>query len=124
MDNITHTQSRDGILKNAARIDESAAETAGSLTHAITASTSTADQAAGTTTKDGQDLEAAGEAVPVEEARAPKQRRWLNSSKSKNKSYSHAHFRVYKRRWFGLAQLVLLNIVVSWDVMLSPSPSL
>jgi hypothetical protein len=25
-------------------------------------------------------------------------------------------FRVYKRRWFGLLQLVLLNIVVSWDV--------
>lgn len=31
-------------------------------------------------------------------------------------TYSHTHFRVYKRRWFGLAQLVLLNIVVSWDV--------
>lgn len=25
-------------------------------------------------------------------------------------------YRVYKRRWFGLAQVVLLNIVVSWDV--------
>lgn len=25
-------------------------------------------------------------------------------------------YRVYKRRWFGLLQLVLLNIVVSWDV--------
>ncbi|KAI9798526.1 MAG: hypothetical protein M1825_005331 [Sarcosagium campestre] len=24
-------------------------------------------------------------------------------------------FRVYKRRWFGLIQLVLLNIIVSWD---------
>lgn len=34
----------------------------------------------------------------------------------KSKSYSHAHFKVYKRRWFGLGQLVLLNIVVSWDV--------
>lgn len=31
-------------------------------------------------------------------------------------TYSHAHFKVYKRRWLGLAQLVLLNIVVSWDV--------
>ncbi|PSN73763.1 MFS general substrate transporter [Corynespora cassiicola Philippines] len=31
------------------------------------------------------------------------------------RSYSHTHFRTYKRRWFGLAQLVLLNIVVSWD---------
>ena len=25
-------------------------------------------------------------------------------------------YKVYKRRWFGLMQLVLLNIVVSWDV--------
>lgn len=25
-------------------------------------------------------------------------------------------FKVYKRRWFGLIQLVLLNIIVSWDV--------
>lgn len=25
-------------------------------------------------------------------------------------------YRVYKRRWFGLIQLVLLNIVVGWDV--------
>jgi len=25
-------------------------------------------------------------------------------------------WRVYKRRWFGLGQLVLLNVVVSWDV--------
>lgn len=33
-------------------------------------------------------------------------------------TYSHTHYRVYKRRWFGLAQLVLLNIVVSWDVSL------
>lgn len=28
-------------------------------------------------------------------------------------------YKVYKRRWFGLMQLVLLNIVVSWDVSLS-----
>lgn len=33
-------------------------------------------------------------------------------------TYSHAHFKVYKRRWLGLGQLVLLNIVVSWDVSL------
>jgi hypothetical protein len=25
-------------------------------------------------------------------------------------------YRVYKRRWFGLFQLVLLNVIVSWDV--------
>lgn len=28
-------------------------------------------------------------------------------------------YKVYKRRFFGLAQLVLLNIVVSWDVSIS-----
>lgn len=28
-------------------------------------------------------------------------------------------FRVYKRRFFGLTQLVLLNIIISWDVRLS-----
>ena len=28
-------------------------------------------------------------------------------------------YRVYKIRWFGLAQLILLNIVVSWDVSIS-----
>ena len=25
-------------------------------------------------------------------------------------------YKVYKRRWFGLIQLILLNIIVSWDV--------
>jgi len=28
---------------------------------------------------------------------------------------SGGEFKVYKRRWFGLVQLVLLNIIVSWD---------
>ncbi|KAF2465487.1 MFS general substrate transporter [Lindgomyces ingoldianus] len=32
-----------------------------------------------------------------------------------HRSYSHTHFRVYKRRWFGLVQLVLLNIVLSFN---------
>lgn len=27
-------------------------------------------------------------------------------------------YRTYKRRWFGLVQLTLMNIVVSWDVSL------
>ena len=31
-------------------------------------------------------------------------------------------YRVYKIRWFGLAQLILLNIVVSWDVGAIASP--
>lgn len=45
---------------------------------------------------------------------AARGRRWWNRGQSG--TYSHTHFKVYKRRWFGLAQLVLLNIVVSWDV--------
>lgn len=32
---------------------------------------------------------------------------------------SHTEYRVYKIRWFGLTQLILLNIVVSWDVSIS-----
>ena len=31
----------------------------------------------------------------------------------------HTEYRVYKVRWFGLSQLILLNIVVSWDVSTS-----
>lgn len=27
-------------------------------------------------------------------------------------------YQVYKRRWFGLAQLTLLNIIISWEVSL------
>lgn len=30
-------------------------------------------------------------------------------------------YKVYRRRWFGLVQLTLLNVIVSWDVSLSTS---
>lgn len=33
-------------------------------------------------------------------------------------------YRTYKRRWFGLAQLMLLNIVVSWDVSQKHHPTI
>lgn len=33
-------------------------------------------------------------------------------------------YRLYKRRFFGLAQLVLLNVIVSWDVSLLPESAL
>lgn len=36
---------------------------------------------------------------------------------------TYQFYKVYKRRWFGLVQLTLLNIVVSWDVSI-PSFSL
>jgi hypothetical protein len=31
-------------------------------------------------------------------------------------------YRTYKRRWFGLAQLTLMNIIVSWDVRFKFQP--
>ena len=31
-------------------------------------------------------------------------------------------YRTYKRRWFGLVQLTLMNVMVSWDVSLLPPP--
>lgn len=34
-----------------------------------------------------------------------------------------AEYRTYKRRWFGLVQLSLMNIIVSWDASLVSSAS-
>ena len=36
--------------------------------------------------------------------------------KRQSSSQEQPQYRVYKRRWIGLWQLVLLNIVISWDV--------
>ena len=33
-----------------------------------------------------------------------------------------ARYQVYKIRWFGLVQLVLLNVVISWDVSFTMRP--
>lgn len=49
-----------------------------------------------------------------------------------NEDGTFQFYKVYKRRWFGLAQLTLLNIIISWEVSVcrhfsrplsSPSPS-
>jgi hypothetical protein len=48
-------------------------------------------------------------------ARATSRDAFLHPSATLQFEDSGAH-RVYKRRFFGLAQLVLLNVVVSWDV--------
>ncbi|KAH7093126.1 major facilitator superfamily domain-containing protein [Paraphoma chrysanthemicola] len=88
MNDIAQTQSNDGMLKNAARVEEE--DERGQFGQSSSEAHETDDAAQGTTAR---------------------RRPWAR----KRKSYSHAHFRVYKRRWFGLAQLVLLNIVVSWD---------
>ena len=90
MDDIAHTQSNDGMLKNAARLGEEIA--------APVASSS-----------------GVGEGEVYEEGGRHRNR----PRENKRKSYSQAHFKVYKRRWVGLAQLVLLNIVVSWDVRIN-----
>ncbi|KAF2449559.1 MFS general substrate transporter [Karstenula rhodostoma CBS 690.94] len=58
----------------------------------------------------GGDGDAREESEPA--TREGRTRWWKRGKKG---TYSHTHFKVYKRRWFGLAQLVLLNIVVSWD---------
>jgi hypothetical protein len=92
MDKVAHTQSNDGMLKNAAAVEERVGDA-----------------------RAGESSVAARER-DGEETRA-RRRPWAGK---KRKSYSHAHFKVYKRRWFGLAQLVLLNVVVSWDVRLPP----
>ncbi|KAJ4371443.1 hypothetical protein N0V83_004660 [Neocucurbitaria cava] len=90
MDDIAHTKSNDGMLKNAApQVEEDVVNTGPSSSRVV----------------DERD----GEAEGPQEGTDRRQR------KSKKKSYSHAHFKVYKRRWLGLTQLVLLNIVVSWD---------
>jgi len=39
-----------------------------------------------------------------------------NAEESEGTINDGQKYRVYKRRWFGLVQLMLLNIVVSWDV--------
>ncbi|KAH7383358.1 major facilitator superfamily domain-containing protein [Pyrenochaeta sp. MPI-SDFR-AT-0127] len=88
MDDIAHTQSNDGMLKNTAQVEEDSRQPE-------------------TSTSGSHDRDVAG-AARVEEGR-----KW--GLRKKRKSYSHAHYKVYKRRWLGLAQLVLLNIVVSWD---------
>ena len=98
MDNITHTQSNDGMLKNSARVQRE------DIAHDSFASNSAP-------------AEPRGEPQPQEEARAGGM--FGRKRKSNIPTYSHANFKVYKRRWFGLGQLVLLNIVVSWDVRTS-----
>ncbi|RAR16461.1 MFS general substrate transporter [Stemphylium lycopersici] len=109
MTDLSHTRTHDSMLKNAARVSEDVeqdAAVAGSSSHS---------------TGFGRDGSAGDAEADAELAAQGAQRgvaaRWMKKigGRSKRQSYSHAHYRVYKRRWVGLAQLVLLNIVVSWD---------
>src|SRR5256885_1194154 len=92
MDDLAHAQSNDGMLKNAGRVERE------DVTNAPRESSNSGP----------------GERNGEEGAREETGRRGIFGRK--RKSYSHAHFKVYKRRWLGLGQLVLLNVVVSWDV--------
>ena len=47
--------------------------------------------------------------------RAP---RLENATEESGAPVAAVEYKVYKRRWFGLMQLVLLNVIVSWDVSL------
>lgn len=113
---IAHTQSHDGMLKNAARIEET-------TSHHTLHSGNAEDVREGGRDGDADHAHAPidARAAPAISASPPERRHrievyGIRRKKRKMKSYSHAHFKVYKRRWFGLAQLVLLNVVVSWDV--------
>jgi FLVCR family MFS transporter 7 len=102
MDDLTHTRTNDGMLKNDVQVSED-------LVHAESSNSRDEDAEYG---GDGTADERDGD----EDAREiqPRGRRFILG---RNKdTYSHTHYRVYKRRWLGLMQLVLLNIVVSWDV--------
>jgi FLVCR family MFS transporter 7 len=91
MADLSHTQTHDAMLKNAAHLSEDAALEDEEL--GISSSSRRVDF--------GRDGTAGG----VE-----------HGGGDGKESYSHMHYKVYKRRWIGLGQLVLLNIVVSWDV--------
>lgn len=39
-----------------------------------------------------------------------------NSTSSVANAEAPVEYKVYKRRWFGLVQITLLNVIVSWDV--------
>jgi hypothetical protein len=109
MNELTTWDSTVSTGKDGAKTEE--VVTNGGETHASRAR-------AGTDAEEGLVREAEEEVVQGEESRAEAsgRKKWSRPGRRKSKSYSHAHFRVYKRRWFGLCQLVLLNIVVSWDV--------
>lgn len=44
----------------------------------------------------------------------------MADSKSEELPATRPVYKVYKRRFWGLAQLVLLNIIISWDVSRRP----
>jgi FLVCR family MFS transporter 7 len=104
MDDLSHSHTRDTMQKDA-----------GFLTEDVeydTAALGSSHYRAGSARGEVIDLDPEGEV----------RRRWHTpwrksfATRRNRQSYSHEYYKVYKRRWIGLIQLVLLNIVVSWDV--------
>ncbi|EFQ94624.1 hypothetical protein CFE70_000156 [Pyrenophora teres f. teres 0-1] len=101
MDGLSHTQTQDSMLKNAAAFSKD-----DDIVSPVSGSRRTAYDIDGILEMD-------------EDAEAREVSRWKMASfgrKGQNRrSNSTTRFKVYKRRWIGLVQIVLLNIVVSWD---------
>jgi hypothetical protein len=110
MADLSHTQTHDAMLKNAAHLSEDAALDDEEL--GISSSSRRVDFGRDRTTGG---VEHGGDGDEAREQRPKHKKRRFGLGKKKE-SYSHTHYKVYKRRWIGLGQLVLLNIVVSWDV--------
>ncbi|RYN15787.1 hypothetical protein AA0119_g12889 [Alternaria tenuissima] len=109
MADLSHTQTHDAMLKNAAHLSEDAALDDEEL--GISSSSRRVDFGRDGTTGG---VEHGGDGDEAREQRPKHKKRRFGLGKKKE-SYSHTHYKVYKRRWIGLGQLVLLNIVVSWD---------
>jgi MFS transporter, FLVCR family, MFS-domain-containing protein 7 len=62
-------------------------------------------------TSSSNDLRSYGAADQVEDATVD-----TTSARDSDEDLGGTVYKVYKRRWFGLVQFTLLNIVVSWDV--------
>ncbi|CAN9149357.1 unnamed protein product [Alternaria alternata] len=110
MADLSHTQTHDAMLKNAAHLSEDAALDDEEL--GISSSSQRVDFGRDGST--GGVEHGGGDGDEAREQRAKHKKRRFGLGKKKE-SYSHMHYKVYKRRWIGLGQLVLLNIVVSWD---------
>lgn len=111
MADLSHTQTHDAMLKNAAHLSEDAALEDEEL--GISSSSRRVDFGRDGTA--GGVEHGGGDGDEAREQRPKHKTRRFGLGKKKE-SYSHMHYKVYKRRWIGLGQLVLLNVVVSWDV--------
>jgi hypothetical protein len=109
MADLSHTRTHDAMLKNAAHLSEDVPPEDDQLGESSSSRrVNFGRDGTATDLEDGQGDQA--------REQTPKRKKKRFGLGKKKESYSHTHYKVYKRRWIGLGQLVLLNIVVSWDV--------